>query len=173
MLKVLQDKGPALPLAKIRIVYEDDFKCKLEDVFSEFDEQAIAAASLAQVHRARLRATGEEVAVKLQFPTLRMQTRYDLYVIKKLIASANWLCKRYNFQGIDFSKFNEHFQASLVKELDFKAEVVNAERTRQQFKGQEAILHIPRNHVPLSSSRAIVMEYVEGVKINDVETLRE
>jgi aarF domain-containing kinase len=46
-------------------VYEDDFKCKLEDVFSEFDEKAIAAASLAQVHRARLKETGEEVAVKL------------------------------------------------------------------------------------------------------------
>jgi predicted unusual protein kinase regulating ubiquinone biosynthesis (AarF/ABC1/UbiB family) len=46
-------------------VYEDDFKCKIEDVFSEFDKKAIAAASLAQVHKAKLKATGEEVAVKL------------------------------------------------------------------------------------------------------------
>jgi predicted unusual protein kinase regulating ubiquinone biosynthesis (AarF/ABC1/UbiB family) len=65
VLKVLQDQGPQLPFEQIKIVYEDDFKCKLEDVFSEFDEKAIAAASLAQVHRARLRSTGEEVAVKL------------------------------------------------------------------------------------------------------------
>ena len=65
MLKVLQDQGPALPFEQIKIVYEDDFKCKLKDVFSEFDEKAIAAASLAQVHRARLKGTGEEVAVKL------------------------------------------------------------------------------------------------------------
>jgi predicted unusual protein kinase regulating ubiquinone biosynthesis (AarF/ABC1/UbiB family) len=65
VLKVLQDRGPQLPYEQIKIVYEDDFKCKIEDVFSEFEKEAIAAASLAQVHRARLRATGEEVAVKL------------------------------------------------------------------------------------------------------------
>lgn len=60
-----------------------------------------------------------------------MQTKYDLFVIRKLIDFANYLCLRYNFNGIDFSKFNEHFQNSLVKELDFKSEVVNAERTRK------------------------------------------
>jgi predicted unusual protein kinase regulating ubiquinone biosynthesis (AarF/ABC1/UbiB family) len=59
-----------------------------------------------------------------------MQTKYDLYVIRQLINFANYLCKRYKFEGIDFRKFNEHFQNSLVKELDFKSEVVNAERTR-------------------------------------------
>ena len=47
VLKVLQDQGPQIPFEKIKIVYEDDFKCKLEDVFSEFDTKAIAAASLA------------------------------------------------------------------------------------------------------------------------------
>ena len=170
MLKVLQDKGPALDFDHIKIVYENDFKCRLEDVFIEFDREAVAAASLAQVHRARLRATGEEVAVKLQFPRLRVQTKYDLWVIRKLISLANYLCKRYDFQGIDFSKFNEHFQESLVKELDFKQEVVNAERTRNMFKDFDD-LHIPHNKVMLSSSRAIVMEYIHGVKINDIPAL--
>jgi predicted unusual protein kinase regulating ubiquinone biosynthesis (AarF/ABC1/UbiB family) len=84
-----------LPFEKIKIVYEDDFKCKIEDVFSEFDEKAIAAASLAQVHKAKLKSTGEVVAVKLQFPRLRMQTKYDLFVIRHLIDLANWLCKKY------------------------------------------------------------------------------
>ena len=102
-----------------------------------------------------------------------MQTKYDLFVIKKMIDLANWLCKKYKFEGIDFRRFNEHFQESLVKELDFKSEVVNAERTRQQFKGHEDILHIPFNKVPFSSRRAIVMEYIEGVKINDIEALKE
>ena len=60
-----------------------------------------------------------------------MQTKYDLFVIRKLINLANWLCKKYDYTGIDFRKFNEHFEYSLVKELDFKSEVVNAERTRQ------------------------------------------
>jgi predicted unusual protein kinase regulating ubiquinone biosynthesis (AarF/ABC1/UbiB family) len=119
-----------------------------------------------------LKETGEVVAVKLQFPRLRMQTKYDLFVIRKLIDFANYLCTRYNFSGIDFRKFNEHFENSLVKELDFKTEVVNAERTRKQFEGYKD-LHIPKNNVTKSSNRAIVMEYVEGIKINDVEGLKE
>lgn len=88
-----------------------------------------------------------------------MQTKYDLYVIKQLINFANYLCKRYKFEGIDFRKFNEHFQNSLVKELDFKSEVVNAERTRQLFK-EYPHLHIPKNNLLLSSRRTIVMEYI-------------
>ena len=77
---------------------------------------------------------------------------------------------RYKFDGIDFRKFNEHFQNSLVKELDFKQEVINAERTRLLFHDYPD-LHIPRNKINYSSSRAIVMEYVEGVKINDINAL--
>lgn len=56
----------------IKIVYENDFKCRIEDVFSEFDENALAAASLAQVHKAKLKSTGEVVAVKIQYPRLKL-----------------------------------------------------------------------------------------------------
>jgi predicted unusual protein kinase regulating ubiquinone biosynthesis (AarF/ABC1/UbiB family) len=59
-----------------------------------------------------------------------------------------------------------------VKELDFKTEVINAERTRNNFKGYKH-LHIPYNNVHLSSKRAIVMEFVEGSKINDIESLKQ
>lgn len=64
-------------------------------MFSDFERKAVAAASLAQVHKAKLRETGEVVAVKLQFPRLRTQTKYDLFVIRKLINFANWLCEYY------------------------------------------------------------------------------
>lgn len=77
---------------------------------------------------------------------------------------------RYKFDGIDFRKFADHFKNGLVKELDFKQEVINAERTRLLFEDYPD-LHIPRNKINLSSRRAIVMEYIEGVKINDIVTL--
>ncbi len=78
----------------------------------------------------------------------------------------------YEYNGIDFRKFNSHFEQSIVKELDFKEEVVNAERTRNCFKGYSD-LYLPKNKIPLSSKRAIVMEYVEGKKINDIDGLKE
>jgi predicted unusual protein kinase regulating ubiquinone biosynthesis (AarF/ABC1/UbiB family) len=70
VLCVLQDSAPSLPLDEIRIVLDEDMGRPIEEIFTEFDDKAIAAASLAQVHRARL-LTGEEVAVKIQFPFLR------------------------------------------------------------------------------------------------------
>lgn len=145
--------------------------CKIEDVFSEFDREAIAAASIAQVHKAKLKSTGEVVAVKLQFPRLRVQTKLDMFVIRKLINFANYMCKYYEYSGMDFQKFNQHFEQSIVKELDFQQEVVNAERTRNNFKKYKD-LYIPKNNIPLSSRRAIVMEYVEGLKINDLEGMK-
>lgn len=64
MLKVLQDQAPSVELEKIKIVLESDFNCKVEEMFREIDSEAIAAASLAQVHRAVLKS-GEEVAIKI------------------------------------------------------------------------------------------------------------
>jgi len=80
-LKVLQDKAPNVALEKIKVVIETDFGKTLEEIFSSFDPTPIAAASLAQVHKAVLRKNGEEVAVKIQFPTLRVQTYYDMIVM--------------------------------------------------------------------------------------------
>jgi aarF domain-containing kinase len=64
-LKVLQDRGAELPFDKVKVVYEHDLKQKIGDVFSEIDPIPVASASLAQVHRAVLRDTGQEVAVKI------------------------------------------------------------------------------------------------------------
>lgn len=72
----------------MRVVFESDFSQKLEDVFSEFDPDAIAAASLAQVHRALLK-NGEEVAVKLQFPALRTQYIRDMSLIQLLVKTGD------------------------------------------------------------------------------------
>lgn len=82
VLRVLQDEGPSVSFDDIKIVIENDFKCKLEDIYIEFNEQPIAAASLAQVHKAVLREDGRDVAVKVQFPTLFLQTKYDMLVTK-------------------------------------------------------------------------------------------
>ena len=68
-------------MEKINVVIETYFSNKLEEIFSTFDIIPIASASLAQVHRAVLKGSGQEEAVKIQFPTLRVQTYYDMIVM--------------------------------------------------------------------------------------------
>lgn len=169
-LRGLQDKGAELPFERVKIVYEHDVGCKIEDMFSEIDEKPVASASLAQVHRAVLKSDGREVAVKLQYPQLKVQTKIDLFVLKILINMSHKAALYFNNKSIDFRKFNEHFRMSLVKELDFKQEVVNLERTRNNFKGYTG-MYLPKTYVMKSSSRAIVMEFCRGQRIDDQEGL--
>ena len=88
VLCVLQDSAPILPFEEIKIVVEEDLKGNIEDHYHTFDHEAIAAASLAQVHRAILK-TGEEVAVKIQYPFLRKSTEYDLVILSKITRYCN------------------------------------------------------------------------------------
>lgn len=85
---------------------------------------------------------------------------------------ANKLARRYDYEGLDFTKFMAHFERGLLQELDFKQEVINSERLRDAFRGYKA-LYLPKMYVLESSPRSIIMEYVEGEKINDIETLKE
>lgn len=78
----------------------------------------------------------------------------------------------FNNKSIDFRKFNDHFRMSLVKELDFKQEVVNLERTRNNFKHYKG-MYLPKTYVMKSSSRVIVMEFCRGLRIDDMEQLEE
>jgi len=171
-LKTLQERGAELPFEQVKVVYEHDMGCKIEDAFSEIDILPVASASLAQVHRAILKDTGEEVAVKLQYPQLKVQTKIDLLVLKFLIHMSYRVAQYYDNQAIDFRRFNNHFNQSIVKELDFKQEVVNLERTRNNFKGY-AGLYLPRTYVMRSSRRTIVMEFCRGARIDDLDKLQE
>ena len=88
---------------------------------------------------------------------------------------ANKLCLYYDYKGIDFDKFLNHFEKSLLQELDFKTEVINSQKTVDNFRyvGNSDDLYIPRVDVLKSTKRTILMEYVEGVKIDEIEKLDE
>lgn len=171
-LKKLQDKVEQVPLSKIKVSFEADNRMKLEDKFSEFDEKAIGAASLAQVHRATLKESGQVVAVKLQYPILRIQFKYDLLVMRQLSKVANRVLKHWGYKGFDFVKYQAHFEKGLLQELDFKQEVINSERLRDFFMGYEG-LYLPRMHVLDSTKRCIIMEFVKGYRIDDLQGLEK
>ena len=86
---------------------------------------------------------------------------------------ANFLCQRYDYKGIDFDKFLNHFEKGLRQELDFKTEVINSQMTVDNFRfvGNSDDLYIPKVDVLKSTKRTILMEYVEGIKIDDIDAL--
>jgi predicted unusual protein kinase regulating ubiquinone biosynthesis (AarF/ABC1/UbiB family) len=165
-LSKAQDRVPPRPFEQIRAVIEDDFGKPLDAVFSEFEREPVAAASLAQVHRARL-SGGEPVAVKVQYPDIDHIVRTDLAAGRRVLR----IYERLDPQPLELRPLFDEMQKHLALELDFRREVQSADRVRKLFADEERVI-IPRIHHGLSTRRVITMEYVEGIKVTDVAALQ-
>ena len=154
-LQRLQDDVGPFPFRFVRQTLEADFGQTIEQLFSEFAETPIASASVAQVHRARLR-TGELVAVKVRRPDIEELCTFDLAVMRlyasllELFPSLKLLAPRESI---------EQFGRAIGLQLDFGIEAGNNRRFRQNFAGEEDVI-IPQLHEPLCSKRVLVMEFI-------------
>jgi predicted unusual protein kinase regulating ubiquinone biosynthesis (AarF/ABC1/UbiB family) len=159
----LQDEVPPETLADIRTVIESEYGRPIDQVFRQFSQQPEAAASLAQVHRARL-PSGEEVVVKVQRPRIEILVETDLSAIRTAIG---WL-KRYRpiAQRVDLDRLYEEFSQTTRNELDFSAEAKNIERFSQEFQGDEGV-RVPLVYGRASTRRVLVMENVASIKIDN------
>lgn len=161
----LQDKCPVSSLDSIRDMILKDTGRSLEGYFSEFEPFPIGAASLAQVHRATIRETGEKVAVKVQHPALDEWAPLDLALTRFTFESL-----KYWFPEYDLTWLSDEMEASLPIELDFNHEGANARRAREYFKDfKDAPIVIPR--VLWAQRRILVMEYITGARPDDLEYL--
>ena len=133
--------------------------------FSEFYREPIAAASLAQVHRA-VTSAGEEVAVKVQRPGLRRQFDVDLATMRFITKA---VCVA--FPTFDFSFLVPEFRDRLARELDFTWEGRSCERTGKAL-ADDARMVTPKIYWSLTTGRVLTMEYVRGVKVDDGPGLR-
>lgn len=161
----LQDKCPVSSFESIQDMCRRDTGMEISDFFSEFDETPIGAASLAQVHRATVRATGEKVAVKVQHPALDEWAQLDL-----ALTSFTFDTLKYWFPEYDLTWLSDEMQHSLPQELDFQLEGMNATRAREYFSHvREVPVIIPR--VIWAKRRIVVMEYVSGFRPDDLKSL--
>jgi len=164
-LSQCHDRLPPRDLATIRRVIEEDFGKPLDAVFERFAERPVAAASLAQVHRAQL-VDGRHVAVKVQYPDIEHIIRTDLAASRRVAA----IYQRFDSNPMDFLPLLDELQRHLKMELDFRREAASAERIRGFFR-DDPTLKIPEILHEFCTRRVITMEYVEGVKVNDAAAL--
>lgn len=163
-LAKLQDEAPPFPFEDVKRVLESELGVPMEEVFSEFQEEPVASASIGQVHRARLR-NGDAVAVKVQRPGIADTVKSDIILMKYLAKLANDRVpglRYYNLPGIV-----AEFERAIRKELDYHQEANNVERFRAMFMDDETV-YAPYVYREYSTGRVLTMQYVDGVKLTDI-----
>lgn len=169
----LQDGIAIFSNSEALALIEKDLGAPVHDLFSSFSEEPIAAASLAQVYRATLRSTGEEVAVKVQRPGALGTVSKDLYVLRKLADVAQPLIRRFTADETDYIALTETFAEGLYTELDFRNEALNALRMEallQENLSPESLsrLVIPTPLMSLTTRRVMLSKWVNGVKLSSL-----
>lgn len=166
-LSKLQDKVPPFHFDEVEKILRSEFRLPPKEVFEFFDETPLASASIAQVHRAR-RLDGEEVAVKVQRPGIRKIIEIDLEIMLHLAT----LMERHIEEMALYRpiKIVEEFARSIEREIDFTVEATNMERFAAQYL-EDPEIYVPKVYRDETSSRVLTMEFIDGIKISDIDRL--
>lgn len=167
-LSKLQSNAPPFSYEEARQILKDETGKFPEELFKSFEEKPVAAASLAQVHRAFLK-DGTEVAVKIQRPNIRKTIEQDIHILFYIAGLAERFVpeiKKYRP-----TKVVREFADWTLRELDFVMEGHNAERFRYIFKDNPHI-NIPKIFWEHTTSRVLIMEFSHGVKVTDLEAIK-
>ena len=169
--KKLQDQVPAFDFSLVEKQFEKEFGKKIDNLFIEFNKIPIAAASISQVHRAKLKdnKNNKIVAVKIQRPNIHEIVKTDIAILLDL---AKFIEKRsiYGqiYQPVEIIK---EFKKTINKEMDFINEGYNIDKFYKNFKNNKTV-KIPKVYWELTSNKILTMEYIDGVKISEVDNLK-
>jgi ubiquinone biosynthesis protein len=163
----LQDRAPEEDFSTIRAILQEELPSPLPALFADIAPVPLAAASIAQVHRATL-TTGQEVVVKVQRPHISQTITGDLELLRDLAR----LAERYlpELRPLHPSGVVEEFARTIARELDFRHELQNLERCAKNF-ADDPTVYIPAAYPALTTSRVLTMGYVQGLKISMREEL--
>ncbi|WP_158889949.1 ABC1 kinase family protein [Amycolatopsis anabasis] len=159
-LSRLQDRVAFAPAAEVEQVLRDELGAPPDEIFAEFDPEPLAAASIAQVYRAKLRS-GADVVVKVRRPGIGQLVERDLDIVHRVAASLHQRAKWARALGV--VELAEGFAEALTEELDFRVEARNIGTVTAAYG--EGAVSLPRVHEQLSTERVLVMRRLDGVPL--------
>ena len=166
-LAQLQDQLPGFDSALAMACIEDDLGAPVLTIYEQLDAEPISAASLGQVHKGVLKG-GQAVAVKVQRPGLREQITLDLYIVRNIAA---WLNQNVGLIRSDLVALIDELGKRVFEEMDYCNEAANAERFAALHASNPRIA-VPRIYHQATSRRVLTMEWIEGVKLTNLEAVR-
>jgi ubiquinone biosynthesis protein len=164
-LRGLQDDVRPFPIADVEKVIEEDLGLTIGQLFAEFDEKPIAAASIGQVHRATL-PNGKQVAVKVQRPGAPRQIEADVALLYQAAKIAKERVRALDF--IDAHQLVDEFARSIRQELDYRLEARNADTFHRNFAGHPHV-RVPRVFWTYTRSRVLTLEWLDGIQVADID----
>ncbi|EDQ91494.1 uncharacterized protein MONBRDRAFT_15322, partial [Monosiga brevicollis MX1] len=164
-LSKLQDAMPKRSGHEVRADIEAELGCPLDTVFTDFEDVALASASIAQVHRATLK-TGQQVVCKVQHRNIQTIMKHDL---QNLFVIVDWVA--YFDPSYDFRPVLDEWSKVAVKELDFRNEMLSSERVRANMADAKLDVIVPAMFKKYCTERLLTMEFAKGFKVTDSELL--
>jgi len=167
-LAELQDQLPPFPNEIAFQFIRDALGADPSEVYAEISDNPIAAASLGQVYKGKLK-TGELVAIKVQRPDIAAGIALDMYILRGI---STWLKKTFKFVRTNLAAILDEFASRIFEEMDYTFEGQNAERFAKYYGGLEGI-YVPKIYWQYTAKRVLTMEWIEGIKLTNVQKVKE
>ncbi|KAK4489919.1 hypothetical protein RD792_000567 [Penstemon davidsonii] len=165
-LSLLQDRIAPFSTGVAFDIIEQELGLPIDALFSEISPEPVAAASLGQVYQARLRSSGKVVAIKVQRPGVRAAISLDILILRYL-AGVIKIVGKFN---TDLQAVVDEWASSLFREMDYKKEADNGVKFRQLYGGLKDVV-VPEMYVQQTTRKVLVMQWVEGQKLAEVQDL--
>ena len=168
-LESLTDNCKPFNVATFRKIVESELGDSIENIFDSFEDKPLAAASLAQVHSAKLK-NGKEVVIKVLRPNIKKRVKKNLRLLRAAARIFSYLYKEsYRLKPNEVIR---DYEKTILKELDLKLEASNTNLTRKNFLNSKE-LYIPEVYWDLTTSNVMVLEKIDGIPCTDIKQIEE